>query len=362
MPEKPQAPWVTLALIAVCLAFAVVLVVDPNIAVEAGFRARQPSAGAALASLFLHQNVWHLLGNLVFLASVGPLLEYSSGKWRMLAAFFISGLCGVLGFWAMSQGSNQVLIGASGSVAGLIGYASVRHLNLRVPVLPGLPVPAWAMAALWAGLQLLGGLWRLGEEGGGVSYWAHAAGFLAGLACAAAFGAGRQMNQEIGHEVLDRMNERGPAASLHAAEKHLLAHPGDRKALRQKADALHSLGEDLLASQVLLELMAVSGEESQPVVLREVSVLGGLAAIHPLERAKLAERWRDKDPKLAQLLLESLVAQPDDEPQRPDAILKLAELVKPQDASRAAALLDELSAKYSGHGAAAVAKAKGLLT
>ncbi len=353
-----RLPWVTLVLIALCMGVAVLLLFDPRITLEAGFSTREPSLPRAVASLFLHQNVWHLLGNLVFLASVGPLLELSSARWKVIVVWLASGLGGVLAFWLLNRTSDATLIGASGSVAGLIGYASVRHMSLKVPLLPGKGVPAWTIAVTWAFLQALGAVWRLGEEGGGVSFWSHLGGFLVGLLLAAVLGAGREAGRELGHEVLDQMNERGPAAVLHAAEEHLKRHPKDPLARRQRIDALKTLHETEKAQDSLLELIQDSPVIQVPLLIRELDSQKGLPKVRSMQLAKWAEQFKGDDPGLAKRLYRAILDRPEDS-ERPEALLKLAELV--EDDSEKISLLKELERDHSGHGAAAVAKAKGLI-
>lgn len=352
-----RLPWVTLTLISLCMGVAVLLLFDPTITKEAGFSIASPSLPRAIASLFLHQNVWHLLGNLVFLAAVGPLLEFSSSRWKLAATFILSGLGGVAAFWLLKKG-DSTLIGASGSVAGLIGYASVRHMGLKVPLFPGKGVPAWGVAIIWVALQGLGAVWRLGEEGGGVSFWSHLGGFLVGLLLAAILGAGKEAGQELGHEVLDKMNERGPAAVLHAVEDHLSRHPKDPVARRQRIDALKTLHEDERARAAILELIQDSPSLQIPLLLRELDTLSGLGQIKSLQLAKWAEQFKSDDPGLAKRLYRVILERPEDK-ERPEALLKLAELLG--DGEEQASLLKELDRDHSGHGAATVARAKGLI-
>lgn len=352
-----RLPWVTLALISLCLGVAVLLLFDPNITRAAGFNPASPSFPRALASLFLHQNVWHLLGNLVFLASVGPLLEFSSSRWKMPLVFLLAGLGGVAAFWLMKR-SDSTLIGASGAVAGLIGYASVRHMGLKVPLLPGKGVPAWGIAAVWVALQGLGAVWRLGEEGGGISFWSHLGGFLVGLLLAAVLGAGREAGKELGHEVLDQMNERGPVALLHAAEDHLKRHPKDPHARRQRLDALKTLHEDERAQEALMEMIEDSPSPQKPFLVRELDSLSGLSKVKTLQLAKWAEQFKGDDPGLAKRLYRVILERAKDR-ERPEALLKLAELL--EEGEERSRLLSELEQDHSGHGAAAVAKAKGLI-
>ena len=84
-----------------------------------------PRIYSALTCLFLHdpQNILHLLGNLVFLAAVGPLVESEVGPLRFVVVYVLAGLAGVAAHWsvAASSGVGTPLIGASSAIAGCVG-------------------------------------------------------------------------------------------------------------------------------------------------------------------------------------------------------------------------------------------------
>jgi membrane associated rhomboid family serine protease len=86
------------------------------------------------------------------------------------------------------------MVGASGAISGVMGGYLVLYPRVRVFALVFLgffvttiALPAWVMLVYWAGLQLLGGFSSFGESGGGVAFWAHAGGFLAGVVLVKAF-------------------------------------------------------------------------------------------------------------------------------------------------------------------------------
>lgn len=363
MPKKGAIPWLTLALISANLGFAFALWLDPSIADSLGFSSHHPAIGDAFFSMFLHLNIFHLLGNMVFLAAVGPLVEYSSGWLKLAVVYIAGGIAGVLAFWliARSLPTEQVLIGASGAIAGCVGFCSVRYMRLNVPIFPKLGVGVWKIAVIWATLQIFGAIFRLGDDTSGVSFWAHLGGFLVGLLLTPLLGATKQMKLEFGHEVLEQMNERGPSAALHAAEKHLQAHPGDIKAITQKALALRDLGEGEKEAEAWLELIQHGSKSEKSNAIRELNKCGGITRISPSERARIAEEWKSSSPEVCEMLLESLVNTPDGDPFRPDAILSLAQLLAQSNPEKSKALLEELDRKYAMHGAASVARARGLL-
>jgi len=92
-----------------------------------GFVPAHPSLGTALLSMWLHDpdHVAHLAGNLVALAVVGSVVEPALGKARLVALFVASGVGGALMHLLVATGSEEALVGASGSIAGLMAVAAV---------------------------------------------------------------------------------------------------------------------------------------------------------------------------------------------------------------------------------------------
>ena len=81
------------------------------------------------------------------------------------------------------------MVGASGAIGGVMGAYAVQFPQARVQTLLILGffarminIPAWGMLGYWFGLQLLMGLPSIGREEGGVAFWAHVGGFVAGVA------------------------------------------------------------------------------------------------------------------------------------------------------------------------------------
>ena len=112
----------TLIIIAVNIAVAFWLVINPNQIVDYAFHALHPVAVDLFASLFMHVNVLHLLGNMIFLAAVAPAVESGTGPLRFLLLYLISGLAGLGGHWllALALGVASPVVGASGAIAGCV--------------------------------------------------------------------------------------------------------------------------------------------------------------------------------------------------------------------------------------------------
>jgi membrane associated rhomboid family serine protease len=156
-----------------------------------------PARGLAqpgwLTSLFLHGDLFHLLGNmLLFFLVVGPFLEDAWGRPFFLALYLGGGLAAGAAQAALDPSSAVPVIGASGAISACLGAFALRFAHRRVRIfywffvfLRGtFFVPAWAYAFLGFAVDL----WsvRAGGGGGGVAYAAHVGGFLAGLATASA--------------------------------------------------------------------------------------------------------------------------------------------------------------------------------
>jgi membrane associated rhomboid family serine protease len=144
-----------------------------------------------LTSMFLHGGWLHLLGNGLFLWIFGNNVEDSMGRLRFLIFYLVCGLAAAAVQIAISPASPVPMVGASGAIAGVLGAYLVLYPRVRVHVLfvwvifvQVIVVPAYLMLLWWIGLQLLMGLPALhgvdDASTGGVAFWAHIGGFLAG--------------------------------------------------------------------------------------------------------------------------------------------------------------------------------------
>lgn len=140
-------------------------------------------------SMFLHGGLLHIGGNMLFLWIFGDNLEDRLGHLGFLAFYLATGAGASLAHVYADTASTVPTVGASGAIAGVMGGYLLLFPRARVDVLLILGFfirvmtwPAYAMLGVWFGLQLLGGVATVNDEGGGVAYWAHAGGFLAGAA------------------------------------------------------------------------------------------------------------------------------------------------------------------------------------
>jgi len=200
-----SAPVMTLILIAVNVAvFLLEISLPPeklaaamNIygIVPARYFGAAPAAGPVhllplplLTSMFLHAGWIHLIANLWILWIFGDNVEDRLGHLRFLVFYLGSGVAAGLVHLFTNAGSSLPTIGASGAIAGVMGAYFVLFPRARVlAVIPiffwpfFLEVPAVVFMGFWFLGQFLSGLLSLGETGGGIAWWAHVGGFVAGV-------------------------------------------------------------------------------------------------------------------------------------------------------------------------------------
>ena len=140
-----------------------------------------------VSSMFLHGGWMHLIGNMLFLWIFGDNIEDEMGHVPYLLFYLATGVAAGLIHVYSAPGSVVPTVGASGAIAGVMGGYLLLYPKARVDILIILiiifrvfPIPAWIMLAVWFGMQFVGGL-GADPEAGGVAYWAHAGGFVAGL-------------------------------------------------------------------------------------------------------------------------------------------------------------------------------------
>ncbi len=362
MSSGGRLPLITLILIVANLAAAFALLVQPDLAYEFGFRPNQPRAGTAFSSLFLHANVLHLLGNMLFLGAVGAAVELSTGSFRFAIVFFLSGVIGVAAHYLMTKNAPDPApyIGASGAIAGCAAYYTIRYTSLRVPVVPHIALPVLAVTVIWLGLQIAGAFVKIGDTAG-TSYWSHLGGFAAGILLCFIFRAPDLGQVRMQHEALDQMSARGPAAAVAATKHHLQSHPNDEKALWDLADAYHKLDEKTNEADVLSTLLTLVSIDQQADVLRRLALIGHMNRIPILKRLQYADRCKATAPFVARALLRSAVEGPEDV-QTPEAMLALAALEREEDPAKAVELLADLQRRYPLHAAVDLARKRGWLS
>lgn len=137
-------------------------------------------------SMFLHGSWMHLIGNMWFLWIFGNNIEDSMGRVRFIVFYLVCGLAAAMGQVFAGPASQVPMVGASGAISGVMGAYLILFPRVRVYVLvpliiifTSIAMPAWVMLGYWFAIQFFSGLSSVGE--GGVAFWAHVGGFIAGI-------------------------------------------------------------------------------------------------------------------------------------------------------------------------------------
>lgn len=140
-----------------------------------------------LFAMFMHGDLMHIGGNMLYLWIFGDNVEDRMGRTRFLIFYLLTGLLASAAQIIVKPNSIIPNLGASGAIAGVLGGYLVLFPRQSVRVLMGrgiVEVPALIAIGLWGLMQFLGGFGQLSARGdsGGVAYMAHVGGFVAGIA------------------------------------------------------------------------------------------------------------------------------------------------------------------------------------
>jgi membrane associated rhomboid family serine protease len=151
-----------------------------------------------LTSMFLHGGWLHLIGNMWFLWVYGRNVEDAMGSPRFLALYLLCGLAAAFAHILFNPYSRVPTVGASGAIAGVMGAYLIKFPHTRiitlVPVfifLTTLELPAVLVLLLWFAIQFFSGVGSIGHSqvsAGGIAWFAHVGGFVAGMLLIAALG------------------------------------------------------------------------------------------------------------------------------------------------------------------------------
>ena len=145
---------------------------------------------SGLLSMFLHGGWLHFLGNMMFLWIFGDNVEDRLGHGRYLVFYLLAGYVATFAHAFANPTSHIPAIGASGAISGVLGAYLFLHPRARIKTLvfvfiffTTIEIPAIVFLPLWFLLQLGPGLASIGNgeaAGGGVAWFAHIGGFVAG--------------------------------------------------------------------------------------------------------------------------------------------------------------------------------------
>lgn len=143
-----------------------------------------------LTSMFMHGGFFHIAGNMLYLWVFGNNIEDLLGPFKFLVFYLLCGLAAAGAHILTDPNSMVPTVGASGAISGVLGAYLIVHPRAKVLTLVFLGIfirpmlfPAGLILVLWFVLQIFSGVASLstGIQGGGVAWFAHIGGFVAGL-------------------------------------------------------------------------------------------------------------------------------------------------------------------------------------
>ena len=148
-----------------------------------------PPWATVFTSMFLHGGWLHLGGNMLYLWIFGNNVEDSLSRPRYLIFYLLCGGAAALAQSLYAPQSQVPMVGASGAIAGVLGSYLIMHprANVRVAILffvfvRIINMPAALVLGVWFLFQIVSGAAvPMTEDGGGVAFWAHVGGFVAGM-------------------------------------------------------------------------------------------------------------------------------------------------------------------------------------
>jgi membrane associated rhomboid family serine protease len=145
------------------------------------------------SAMFMHGSWMHLLGNMLYLWIFGDNVEDALGHFKFLIFYLICGVVATVAHVLSAPNSLLPSLGASGAIAGVLGGYLLMFPTRKVRVIFAysiIALPAIIVIGLWIGIQIfsgVGSIARTDQTTGGVAYWAHIGGALAGLVLVSLF-------------------------------------------------------------------------------------------------------------------------------------------------------------------------------
>jgi len=210
-----STPVVTIAIIAAnALAFAYQLSLGDRgqaFIFDYGLVPAEFSVLTLVTSMFLHGGLLHFGGNMLYLWIFGDNVEDRMGPGRFVVFYLLCGAAAALAQTWMAPSSQVPMVGASGAIAGVMGAYFVMYPRSRIVTLIPIfifiqlvEVPAVVFLGLWFLLQFVSGVGTaLSPEAGitgGIAFWAHVAGFVAGVVTVHAFRRPERQRVEWWHD------------------------------------------------------------------------------------------------------------------------------------------------------------------
>jgi membrane associated rhomboid family serine protease len=145
-----------------------------------------PATLTLLTSMFLHGSWMHLLGNMLYLWIFGNNIEDAMGHAKYIVFYILCGILAALSHAITDPASQIPMVGASGAISAVLGAYLLlfprAHVLVLIPGMGMTRVAAAIVLGMWFVTQLVSGGMSVGAKGGGVAFFAHIGGFVAGMA------------------------------------------------------------------------------------------------------------------------------------------------------------------------------------
>lgn len=145
---------------------------------------------ALFTSMFMHGGWMHLLGNMLFLWVYGDNVEDILGHFKFFVFYLMCGVAAALGQYLIAPDSRVPMVGASGAIAGVMGAYLFKFPHSRILmagwfiILFTFEIPAYVVLLYWFAIQFFSGFGSIADTGaqrGGIAFFAHIGGFVAGM-------------------------------------------------------------------------------------------------------------------------------------------------------------------------------------
>jgi membrane associated rhomboid family serine protease len=167
-------------------------------------------------AMFMHGSWLHLLGNMLFLWIFGDNVEAAMGHIRYAIFYLLAGTLAAIAHGLVNASDLTPAVGASGAIAGVLGaylllFPRATATVVFFPIIIPLPIPAFVLIGFWFVTQVFSGLAELGRvddavgSGGGIAYFAHIGGFVAGALLVNLFVLGRERYVRLQTRRRDRL-------------------------------------------------------------------------------------------------------------------------------------------------------------
>lgn len=362
MSANGRTPWATIFLILVNVVVATLVTLDPDVVVDWSFVPSDPTLLGVLVSPFLQNNTLHLLGNLVFLAAVGPFVELGSGPKRTIGIYLLGGLAGLASHYALflAAGVATPLLGSSAAIAACVGFCSIRYFSSAVPLAPKFNVPIYVVAFLWLALQVVGSFVTFGGGTTAIAYWSHIAGFLAGIVAALILKAQKAEIEGMKIQEGEELEHRGLGAKRAALEEHLRLSPTDFAAWGRLAVICNKMEDDQAEAAALAQVAKSDSPDKERIEsVERLAELKRLSLIPGAMRLRMADQWARRGETVHAVLIESVIEDSDDAELHPDALLMLAELAP--ESVYASDALERLQREFPLSCAFEIARKRGMI-